>query len=66
MLMHNSGRYVLNFLTFKFVLCIYGSNGLWSGATSISDGIFLKEDLISSDKTSNGSRNTFVTGELDS
>ena len=35
----------LRFFRFKFFkflnrLCIYGSNGLWSGATPISDGIF--------------------------
>ena len=32
--------FVLNFLMFLNKLCIYESNGLQSGATSISDGIF--------------------------
>ena len=36
----------LRFFRFKFFkflnrLCVYGSNGLWSGATPISDGIFV-------------------------
>ena len=33
--------FVLNFLKFLNKLCFYGANGLWSGATSISDGIFI-------------------------
>ena len=32
--------FVLNFPEFLNKLCIYGANGLWSGATPISDGIF--------------------------
>ena len=32
--------FVLNFLKFLNKLWNYGENGLWSGATSISDGIF--------------------------
>ena len=32
---------ILNFLMFLNLLCSYGVDGLWSGATSISDGIFL-------------------------
>ena len=32
--------FVFNFLKFLNKLCIYGANGLWSGATSIFDGIF--------------------------
>ena len=35
-----SDFFVLKFLMFLNKLCIYGSNGLWSSATSISDGIF--------------------------
>ena len=31
---------ILNFLMFLNLLCSYGVDGLWSGATSISDGIF--------------------------
>ena len=49
--MHNSDRFVrlcvrpailIFFKVLKFLnkLCVYGSNGLWSGATFISDGIF--------------------------
>ena len=43
------GLYVLffRFFCFKFSkvlkqIMFYGANGLWSGATSISDGIFFK------------------------
>ena len=32
---------ILNSLMFLNLLCSYGLDGLWSGATSISDGIFL-------------------------
>ena len=32
--------FVFDFLKFLKRLCIYRSNGLWSGATPISDGIF--------------------------
>ena len=31
---------ILNLLMFLNLLCSYGLEGLWSGATSISDGIF--------------------------
>ena len=31
---------ILNLLMFLNLLCSYGLDGLWSGATSISDGIF--------------------------
>ena len=33
--------FVFSFLKFSNRLCIYGSNGLWSGDTPISDGIFV-------------------------
>ena len=34
-------------------VCIYGSNGLWSGVTSISDSIFLgsSQSVVRSNKT---------------
>ena len=38
--------FVLNFLKFLNKLCIYGANGLWSGATSISDGIFIVDGQL--------------------
>ena len=38
--------FVLNFPEFSNKLCIYGANGLWSGATPISDGIFTQLAVV--------------------
>ena len=36
---------ILNLLMFLNLLCSYGLDGLWSGATSISDGIFCQDGV---------------------
>ena len=45
-----SDFFVLNFLKFLNRLRIYGANGLWSGATPISDGIFIVCDCSSDEQ----------------